>query len=307
MAKEKLDHKREYKVIPNLELVEWVEPDHSLRKLAKESGKPMQLKNQNFEGIFEAIRSQGDIFIATPFADLTIFAPIGRYEGCLVAVRQSGVNVRRFLIKSDTFSNMFSDYENMIDHLLSNNSIECEIELQHLRDFSDAVEDGQVEVDDDPCAGRLKIDIIAAKQIIELYEEFYDASDADTHAIFATGFSVGRLFSSIQNLASLEDKALSAAKYRAKYQERGKKGKSDLRKGQRLLHLLNHMERLQRENPAFGRLRPIALGEIALQDASKEDPKLWSQGRGQLEAYLTILASDTQYKSRFESLFFKTA
>jgi len=63
------------------------------------------------------------------------------------------------------------------------------------------------------------------------------------------------------------------------------KASADARK-RRIADLLAHMERLARENPMATRLGDTALAKFAVEDAQKENAKLWAQGAGQIEDYL---------------------
>jgi hypothetical protein len=56
----------------------------------------------------------------------------------------------------------------------------------------------------------------------------------------------------------------------------------------------------------MSRLPPVQVAILALEDAAIDQPKLWSQGKGQLESYLTFLASDAKFRSRYNALFFRT-
>ncbi len=124
--------------------------------------------------------------------------------------------------------------------------------------------------------------------------------------MFSLGFSVGRLFSSAQNLATLEDDAVKAGEYQRSYKTRGKLGKSAQRKSQRLGDLFDRIQRMVGENPEMSRFSPISVAKIAAEDAAKENPKLWAQGLGQIESYLSTYASDEQYKRIYRELFPKT-
>lgn len=123
---------------------------------------------------------------------------------------------------------------------------------------------------------------------------------------FELGYCVGRLFSSAQNLATLEPDAVRAEEYKESYRERGKKGKSQDRKGARLDHLFACITDLVAQNPALSRLKPIDVAKLAIHDAAIQNPGLWTQGRGQLEQYLTCYASEPKYRIRYRDLFPKT-
>jgi hypothetical protein len=151
----------------------------------------------------------------------------------------------------------------------------------------------------------MEIDILAALQLLKVLDACFEDDEA-RREIFEIGFSVGRIFSSAQNYATLEPDAVKAQAYERSYAERGKKGKSKDRKIERVEHLFGHIVGLAATNAALSRLKPLDVARLALEDASKENPKLWSQGGGQLEQYLTVFASDPEYRATYYSIFGKT-
>ena len=90
-------------------------------------------------------------------------------------------------------------------------------------------------------------------------------------------------------------------------QKRGASGKSNTRKSQRLDHLLSNMEELVKQNPILSTMDAIHCGKKALELCVETNAKLWSQGQGQLENYLTEIASKQPYKKRYDAIFHKTA
>lgn len=291
--------------IDNLELAHWVSEENSMRGQALKYGKRPDKRYQGFDDLYSAILEHGPLVVTTNRADLTLFTPCGEFDGHIIAIRQSGRNVRRILVRSDRFEDMFGSVENCISHLLSNNVPECAVELKHLHAVAKAYGLSGSEVDPSRSYGRLEVDIVAAIQLLDLLENCFD-DDEDTNAIFEIGFSVGRLFSSAQNLATLEPDAAKAQKYEESYVERGKKGKSKDRKRERIDHLFEHLVALVAANSALSRLKPIEVAKLALEDASNEKPMLWSQGGGQLEQYLTVFASDPKYQAYYYKIFRET-
>lgn len=289
--------------ITNLENVTWVDEGQSLSAVARNSGAPVAKMYVTFQDAYDAISAGGPIVVGTPQADIIFFIAAGRFGDCIIAVRQSGVNVRRFLIEPGRFEDTFGDFQGCIDHLISHNTPEAILEVTHLRDLHKQLLPNGGAFPDNHNPDRLRIDLIAAVQLLELYQELF-GEVPETDLPFAIGFSVGRLFSSAQNLATLEDKAIQADRYKKSYRERGRKGKSSDIKAERADAILSRMEQLQAENPAFGRLQPKVLGGLALEDCAKSNPSLWTQGMGQLDNYLTLLASDRRFKARFDRLFF---
>jgi hypothetical protein len=273
--------------------------------LARANGYQPTKEYQSYEELYNAILAHGALVVATDIADAAFVVPGGRFDGHIVAIRQSGRNIRRMLIRSDHFEYMFGNVRNCIDHVLSNNVPECAVELSHLKDLADKLGLSAKNIDTEKHVGRLETDIVASLQLLEILKDSFEDDDV-TEAVFALGFSVGRLFSSVQNLVTLEPDATKANEYRKSYATRGKKGKSKDRKQERLKHLFGHIQRLVDQNEAFARLKPIAVAKLALQDALAENPKLWTQGAGQLESYLSTFASDPTFKSKYYEMFPET-
>jgi hypothetical protein len=206
------------------------------------------------------------------------------------------------LIRSDLFEAEYGSVRDCLDHILSNNAVDCELELTHLYDLAELLNLSATEVDPERDYGRIEIDVTAALQLIDLASENGETYSFD----FELGYCVGRLFSSAQNLVTLEPDARKAKDYEQSYRERGRKGKSQDRKQARLDHLFACIENLVAQNPALSRLKPVEVAKLASQDAASENPNLWSQGRGQLEHYVTCFASDSNYRTRYRDLFPKT-
>lgn len=261
---------------------------------------------ESFQQARDAILEHGAIVIATDRVDVTFVVTNGRYDNQILAIRQSGVNVRRFLIREEHFEASFGTFQNCIDHIMSNNAVESEVEVQHLRDLFHERDLKTSGWDENRYHSRMDVDLVAAMQMLKIFEDSFEADDKGTKFLFSLGYSLGRLFSSVQNLATLEEKAYKADEYAKSYRARGEKGKSSERRLQRAVDLLARIEDLISKNPAMSRLPPVQVASLALQDAAKDQPKLWSQGKGQLESYLTFLASDEVFRNRYNALFFKT-
>lgn len=276
-----------------------------MRCAALAHGEKIATIYMTFNETVEAIEKKGPIIVSNPRADIILFAVSGRFDGSLMAVRQSGLNIRRFLVRPDTFADEYGTMENCIDHPLSNNAVECELEVTHLRDLHEARGLGESDLNEPQDVDRLGVDLIAAVQLLGLYEECTGVRP-ELDIQFSLGFSVGSLFSSAQTTATLEGSALKARRYEESYRERGKQGRSADRKTQPAERLLARMGELNAANPAFHRIRPEVFANLAVEDCAAADPKLWSQGRGQTENYLTLLASDIRYRQRYNALFLKT-
>ena len=291
--------------IENLELVHWVEEKDSVRGHAIESGKRIDTPYSGFDELYAAILKEGPLICANDMVDICFFTPSGEFDGHIIAIRQSGRNVRRFLVRSDHFEDLFGSVQGCIDHIMSNNVPECAVELKHLHDLATARGLVADNFDPDRRYDRMEIDIVAALQLLDVLDASF-GGDESRQAIFEIGFSVGRLFSSAQNYATLEPDAAKAASYEKSYVDRGKKGKSKDRKKERMEHLFSHIVELVKTNAALSRLKPIEVAKLALEDASSENPKLWSQGGGQLDQYLTEFASDPAFQATYYSIFGKT-
>lgn len=292
-----------FKKIRNLELVRWTNKTESMRGVARREGEPVAHWFQTFREAYDAIVEKGTIVYSSDQVDLILTAPQGEFDGHIVAIRQSGRNIRRFLIHADQFDDLYGDFPNCFNHLLSNNAVDCEVELSHLFRLARELRLDPSTLEAGRIYDRLEIDVVAALQLIEIAKSF---CGEESKGAFDLGYCVGRLFSSAQNFATLEPDAARAAEYAKSYQERGRKGKSKDRRERRLDHLFGCIKRLVKYNPALSRLKPIEVGRLALADASLEEPQLWAQGKGQLEAYLTAFASEKKYLDEYRRLFPKT-
>jgi len=290
--------------IKDLELVRWVAEGDSMRGMSRRHGVRMEKDYGSFLETYDAICELGPITVSSSVVDVSFFALGGEFDGYILAVRQSGRNVRRFLIGREQFDSCFGTFRACCDHVLSNNVIDSKIELKHLENMAEKLS-LSTKVDLDRDYDRLEIDIVAALQLLDLVGEGF-ADDQVTREIFDLGYCVGRLFSSAQNCATLEPDARKAQEYEKSYRERGKKGKSKDRKEQRLDHLFSHMARLVDENPALSRMKPVEVAKLAVSDATEENQELWSQGSGQLDNYLTLFASDDAFRIKYRQLFPKT-
>ena len=292
--------------IHDLELVHWVDEKSSMRGAAQAGGFPVKELYVSYEEVYAAILEHGPLVYGSSRVDVMFFAVSGTFDGDIVAVRQSGRNVRRFLIREDLFEKQYGNFENCLNHIQSNNAVDCEIEIKHLYDIAEKLKLSATEIDPARDYDRLEVDITAALQMLHILDEL-NVDDAGYSSDFELGYCVGRLFSSAQNLTSLEPDARRAAEYEQSYRERGKKGKSQDRRGARLEHLFACIAELVAQNPALSRLKPIEVAKLAVQDAVAQNPGMWTQGRGQLEQYLTCFASEPKYRIKYRELFPETA
>jgi len=291
--------------IRDLELADWVDEESSLRGLALKDGLRVREPYKSFRELYDAIIEHGPLLYATSIADAIFVAVSGPFDGHILAIRHSGRNVRRFLVREDLFEEQYGSFSNCLDHILSNNAVDCEIELKHLFDMADKLQISPSKFDPKRDYSRLEVDIVAALQLMQVLDKV-NGTEGVYSSEFEIGFCVGRLFSSAQNLATLEPDARKAREYEESYKERGKKGKSRDRKEARLDHLFKCLEHLISQNPALSRLKPLDVARLACQDAASQNPNLWTQGRGQLEHYLTCFASEPKYSKAYYELFPET-
>lgn len=79
------------------------------------------------------------------------------------------------------------------------------------------------------------------------------------------------------------------------------------KKHQRIESLLKNLEALFADNPALSRMHIEKTAPLAIQDAIRQDPNLWRQGKGQMKEYIDEMRADLRYAKRFRALFEKTA
>lgn len=291
--------------IRDLELINWVDEESSMRGMAQSDGLSVSELYVSFQDVYAAILAHGPLVSASAKVDVMFFAVSGFFDGNIVAVRQSGRNVRRFLVREDLFDERYGSFQNCLDHIRSNNAVDCEVELKHLYDMAEALNLSATGIDPARDYDRLEVDVTAALQLLHILDEHTEKDGAYSFD-FELGYCVGRLFSSAQNLVTLEPDARKAKEYEQSYRERGKKGKSQDRKDARLDHLFACIERLVEQNPALSRLKPLDVAKLACQDAMSQNPELWTQGSGQLEQYLTCFASEPKYRKSYRNLFPET-
>ncbi len=309
MARSKTDKSPDPNVsITNLELVDWVDSCDCFTCCAKNEGERVESMYTTFDEAYSSILKKGQLVISKQESqvDLTFTALGGRYDGALMAIRRSGRSFRRFLIDKESFGECFHNFDHCIHALQSNNVVENRLEIQHLRDIAEKL---KIDPQKPECRiyHRPETDIFSSAQLLSIYDEMLEEDPENKEAIsflFSLGFSVGRLFSSIQSTVTLEPDADLASQYRESYKSRGKKSGSDKRKETRLKQMMAGLERLQIDNAAIHRFPPTVVARIVVDDLKTKDPALWSQGAGQIDAYLTILSSEPEFKTRFDAVFF---
>lgn len=121
--------KAEQDRLRDLESIDWVEEENSMRGFAKKFGVPVKHNYANFNEFHSAILERGPISVASPIVDVHFFALNGDFDGHIMAVRHSGRNIRRFLIREGLFEMQYGSFQGCLDHIMSNNAVDCELEI----------------------------------------------------------------------------------------------------------------------------------------------------------------------------------
>lgn len=126
--------------------------------------------------------------------------------------------------------------------------------------------------------------------------------------VFDLGFAAGRMFSELSVKRSIEPAAIEgrqAAQIRAKRAKAAGDRSSQDREARRT-QLLETMEALLSQNPALARLKPTDVASLAADDAQRDAPALWAQGKGQIGEYLGEIRrgeAGDEMKARFLAMF----
>ncbi len=153
-------------------------------------------------------------------------------------------------------------------------------------------------------ARKIDLDVPLADQVDEL-EDFGEYLDD----LYNLGFLTGRVVSEHfihKEIEPFAEKGVAAAAAQKKRSE-ASGAKSHKKRHQRIKAMLVAMENLVRDNPVSARMNLEQIAELAIDDSSKNDPELWSQGKGQKTLYLDEMASDLRYQKRYNALKSKTA
>jgi len=124
------------------------------------------------------------------------------------------------------------------------------------------------------------------------------------HRIFESGQSVMRLKMQLE-LSDTVDKGRRAEITEQTRAKRGGERSSEARGG-RVKSLLLQIEKLAESNPAFSRLDPETRAMLAVEDAAKDNPAIWAQGRKQAQEYLGEIRrgeAGADLRARYEILF----
>lgn len=103
----------------------------------------------------------------------------------------------------------------------------------------------------------------------------------------------------------VETGAVKALEMRKRAGEKGKEASTKARLA-RIASLLNGMEKVASRNPDLCALGVKPLAALGFQEAERENPNLWAQGRGQTEEYLGEIRrgeAGKTFQSRFNALF----
>jgi hypothetical protein len=140
--------------------------------------------------------------------------------------------------------------------------------------------------------------------------EIRDLIDSPSHlqkfmqGQYTAGFLTGRLISEHFVRYEIEPFAEKGMAFEEGQKRRNyASGKvSNTKRHKRIEAMLTQMEKLAKENPVFARLSINNLADLAIEDAAKQEGKLWAQGKGRRDAYLDEMKSDLRYQSRFRLL-----
>lgn len=114
--------------------------------------------------------------------------------------------------------------------------------------------------------------------LISLYDYYY--------YVLRDDFSAGYLLKDIEQLSmGVEAEAAKSLAMREKAGQEGSKKSRQLR-GKRIASLMDNVEAIVARNPDIARLGIGPVSQLAVQAAKIADPKLWGQGKGQIDEYL---------------------
>lgn len=134
----------------------------------------------------------------------------------------------------------------------------------------------------------------------------FDSGDREiANDLFDAGYSLGRMVGEYFLKDRVEEDAKRGIDARNMIEKRVRASgkKSSKKKSDRIEMMIEKMEALARENPMSARLEPKQLAAMAIEDAASEDPKLWSQGQGQVQEYLDEIRADIRWHERYRRLF----
>lgn len=124
--------------------------------------------------------------------------------------------------------------------------------------------------------------------------------------IIQDDFASGYLLRDLEMLSmGVEAEAIKSFSMRKKAGEAGSKKSAEAR-SRRVTSLIGNMETIVERNPDISQLGCEAVAKLALDLCIKNEPRLWVQGRGQLNEYLGEIRrgeAGVEVKERFQVLF----
>lgn len=158
---------------------------------------------------------------------------------------------------------------------------------------------------------RLEIGHFSSDDFLDKIDQKFEQSIDFTEflkRIFDLGFLSARLISEHFIRNDLEP-FVAKGEAAVAIQERRNKGSGEAANRKRHLRvaaMLDRIEALLKDNPAFLRLDIRSVADMAIEDAAKAQPELWTQGRGRRDDYLEEMKVDHRYRDRFYQIFAKT-
>jgi hypothetical protein len=155
-------------------------------------------------------------------------------------------------------------------------------------------------------------------KLLEEVREIFKAREAPANALdeiedyvsfgFDLGYQLGRQYSEYQVKKDIEGDALIGKSFEQLKAKRAHNAgvASSGKRLERMTALVEFMERLAASNPAMLRTGPLALATLACEDATSDNPGLWSQGAGQIEEYLGMIGrgeAGDELKARYFAMF----
>ncbi|WP_424973584.1 hypothetical protein [Dinoroseobacter sp. S124A] len=281
----------------NIELIDWL----TLKKWSEREKLPITDFPKTFRDAADAIDKRGPMEWCTDRVNVMFIRTAGRFEDSIVALRQSGLNVRRVLISEDTFVSLYGNFQGCLNHLLSNNAVGPEVEYAHIVDFADYLELSASSCDPDRNYTRTEIDSVATLQMFDIRDQIIgsDPEVADVlNFMFDVGFTAGRNFSAVQNIVTLEPSALAAQETRQKNIAKGRKSGSADRRFERLRVFMDEVEAVYDKNNDLREYEDMVL-RVAFNNAIPPG----EYGHGQFNHYCVALRSEQPFKARFDRLF----
>jgi hypothetical protein len=284
----------------DLERIHWISLDNwETRERVPATGAYV-----TFKDVAEAIDELGPLEVCNDRVNVFFTRTSGRFESDIVAIRQSGRNVRRILVRQDDFEVEYETFEQCLSHLMSNNAVGAAVEYAHVKDLKDIIDVDPMNLDSSRKYTRAEMDIVATMQMMAIRDQYIKTNPDDAEFInffFDMGFTAGRTFSAVQNLATLEVDARAGADAKAQSIARGKKSGSEARRQERLTQFIEQIQATYESN--FG-MRPYE--DMVLRVAFDIVVPEGSYGHGRFNDYCTTIRSEEPFKSRFDALFRKS-